>query len=210
MKTVRCTGYIKNSNLQADAVQMNSTDNESQNIYYLYTQYQGLLLSVGLRFRLPREELMDIIDQLFLDLIEKRPAWENITNHKAYILTAFKRRLIDHGRTNKKLQQLYHSVPAEETYEPSAEEKITERQVTAETVLKIQSAFRKLPDRCQKVIFMKFYEGLSNEEIAEKTGLAIRSVYNNLFEGIRQLRKEMKETPGNRSMPFFSLLFLTL
>jgi RNA polymerase sigma-70 factor (ECF subfamily) len=174
----------------------------------LYRQHQHHLLTIGLRFKWSREEVMDLINQLFLDLVEKKIAWNSISNPKAYILTAFKRKLVDHSRKHKQWNEIHDAMAVENAYEPSAEERITRDQVSDETIRKIRVAYQKLPARCRKAIFMKFYEGLSTEEMAEKSGLAVRTIYNNLFEGIKILRKEMAETAGQSPSLFLSSLFL--
>jgi RNA polymerase sigma-70 factor (ECF subfamily) len=47
------------------------------------------------------------------------------------------------------------------------------------------------------VIDLKYYQNLTTEEIALQTGLTKRSVYNNLFEGIKLLREELNHvSPG--------------
>jgi DNA-directed RNA polymerase specialized sigma24 family protein len=55
--------------------------------------------------------------------------------------------------------------------------------------------YEKLPGRLKKVIFLKFYEGLTNDQIMTQTGLSLRSVYNNLSEGIKMMRFEMRKLP---------------
>jgi RNA polymerase sigma-70 factor (ECF subfamily) len=41
----------------------------------------------------------------------------------------------------------------------------------------IGQAYKKLPNRRQKLICLKFYQGLTTEQIAEQTGLCKRTVY---------------------------------
>ncbi|HEX7357937.1 MAG TPA: sigma factor-like helix-turn-helix DNA-binding protein, partial [Ignavibacteriaceae bacterium] len=64
-----------------------------------------------------------------------------------------------------------------------------------------------LPKRCQKVIYLKFYEGLTTEGIVEKSGLNKRTVYNNLFEGIKMLRSELSI---NKAAEQFAILLSLL
>jgi RNA polymerase sigma-70 factor (ECF subfamily) len=80
-------------------------------------------------------------------------------------------------------------------------------QSNEELLASIRAAFNRLPARCQNVIHLKYYEGLSTEQIAERTGLNTRSVYNNLYEGIKALREELRNSnPRLKFAAIFSLL----
>jgi RNA polymerase sigma-70 factor (ECF subfamily) len=57
------------------------------------------------------------------------------------------------------------------------------------------------------VIDLKFYKGLSTEQIAAQTGLSKRTVYNNMFEGVKLLRAELnKVSPSIHLASLLSLL----
>ena len=53
-------------------------------------------------------------------------------------------------------------------------------------VLKI--AIAALPVRQRKLLQLRFYEQLGFEEIAERTSLSVRTIYNKLHEAIKKLR----------------------
>ncbi|MDB5275708.1 MAG: polymerase sigma factor, sigma-70 family [Ferruginibacter sp.] len=55
-----------------------------------------------------------------------------------------------------------------------------------------------LPARQKELIILKFYEGLSYEEIVQQTGLAPRTVYNKMHEALKKLKLEMIENPYSR------------
>jgi RNA polymerase sigma-70 factor (ECF subfamily) len=45
-----------------------------------------------------------------------------------------------------------------------------------------------LPNRQRELIQLRYYEQLSCEEIALRTGLSLRTIYNKLHEGLKKLR----------------------
>ena len=80
-------------------------------------------------------------------------------------------------------------------------------QSNEELIAKIKNAYNTLPARCRKVIHLKFYEGLTTDQIAERTGWNVRTVYNNLYEGIKALRAELNRTdPRLKFAAVFSIL----
>jgi RNA polymerase sigma-70 factor (ECF subfamily) len=152
---------------------------------------------MGLRLGYKKEELSDIISQFFLDLLEKNIDPRTIDNPQAYLSTAFRRKLIDHYRSSSKTSFVDITIIPEDYTEPSVQQVLEQVQTNTELISQIRKAYKKLPDRCQKVIYLKFYQGLTTEQIAEQTGLSKRTVYNNLFEGIKLLRVDLNQQfPG--------------
>jgi RNA polymerase sigma-70 factor (ECF subfamily) len=152
---------------------------------------------MGLRLGYKKEELSDIISQFFLDLLEKNIDPHTIDNPQAYLSTAFRRKLIDHYRSSSKTSFVDITIIPEDYTEPSVQQVLEQVQTNTELISQIRKAYKKLPDRCQKVIYLKFYQGLTTEQIAEQTGLSKRTVYNNLFEGIKLLRVDLNQQfPG--------------
>lgn len=159
-----------------------------------YKEWRLLLLNEGLRFGYSAEEVKDLLQQLFLDLLEKNIDPETIQNPKAYLIKAFKCKLIDYYRTlQKKATVNTNSFCEEHSNDQHSFSKIEITEEHNELVQNIRKAFDKLPNRCKKVIYLKFSEGKTTEEIADITGLSKRSVYNNLFEGIQLLRTQLQK-----------------
>lgn len=56
---------------------------------------------------------------------------------------------------------------------------------------KIKSVLRRMPARQQEVIFLKYYQNLSYEEIAAIMGIAQDSVYKLTYKAIEKLQQLM-------------------
>ncbi|MBX2925274.1 MAG: sigma-70 family RNA polymerase sigma factor [Chitinophagaceae bacterium] len=185
---------------------MTPMEDDLQIFYNLHRTYYGHLAHIGLRLGWNQEDIKDIINQMFLDLIDQGIQPDAIINPKAYLSTIFRRRLIDAIRKNNKTRQIHDYLMREEEYASGADEALEQEQQNAEIIRKIKAVYDKLPPRCQKVIFYKFYEGLTTEQIAEKTGLSQRSIYNNLFEGIKLLRAGLSAGKHFNTLSLFPLL----
>ena len=57
---------------------------------------------------------------------------------------------------------------------------------------RLRAALKKLTKKQLQIIRLKFFDNLSYEEIAAKTSLKQRTVYNLIYEAIRHLRVCMK------------------
>ncbi|HTN07730.1 sigma-70 family RNA polymerase sigma factor [Agriterribacter sp.] len=181
---------------------------ELQMLYDLHGKHFDHLMNIGLRFGRSREDIKDIINQMFLDFIDQQVQLNTISNHKAYLSISFRRRLIDIDRENKKQQQILDMITPDAAYEPGMDEKSDNAQDIVDRAKKIKLLYEKLPPRCQKVIQLKFYEGLTTEQIAKKTGLSVRSVYNNLFEALKLLRIDILHVQAAQRKSLSSLFFI--
>ena len=165
----------------------------SQRMDKWYQTFQYNFMNIGLKFGYRQDEVTDFINQFFLDLLEKKIDPATINNPQAYLSTAFRRKLIDHYRQSDKNRLVIVKDIHENYAEPSIQETLEQIESDKELINSLKNAYKKLPARCRKVIELKFYKGLTTEQIAEKTGLSKRTIYNNLFEGIKILRGELSE-----------------
>lgn len=171
-----------------------------------YETYQNNLLVVGQQMGYAGDELHDLLHQFFLDLMEKKIDFSGIANPRAYLQTAFKRRLIDHYRSKKSRLRHHSLYVVRDEYQPSAQEQIEKIQANNELTKRVRDICNQLPATCRTVILLKYGEGLSNEEIEQKTGLSRRTIYNSLFKAIKILRKEFSENDGSDFIGFITLL----
>lgn len=176
-----------------------------------YKALQCTFMSIGLKLGFRQDELQDIINQFFLDLIEKKIDPSTIDNPRAYLSTAFRRKLVDHYRQSNKTHLVVVKDDDENYAEPSIQEALEKIESNKELINALRNAYKKLPSRCRKVIDLKFYNGLTTEEIVLQTGLTRRSVYNNLFEGVKLLRAELNHAaPGIHIAALLSILGLII
>jgi RNA polymerase sigma-70 factor (ECF subfamily) len=168
-------------------------------------------MDMGLKFGYRQDEIRDIINQFFLDLLEKKIDPLSIQNPQAYLSTAFRRKLIDYYRKYGKGRLSVLKVDDVDYAGTSIQDTIEQVETNTALVNAIRMAYEKLPARCRKVIELKYYQGLTTDEIVLQTGLTKRSVYNNLFEGIKLLREEFNHAaPDIHIMALLSSLAIII
>jgi RNA polymerase sigma-70 factor (ECF subfamily) len=67
-----------------------------------------------------------------------------------------------------------------------------------EVVCLLEQVLATLESRQRRVIELTYFEGLTAEEIADKTGDTASSVRHNLYRGLAKLRKMLEETGASR------------
>src|SRR6185295_718162 len=116
--------------------------------------------------------------QQFLYFWESRSSLRVARNVRSYIIISFLRRLTNDwlkARRTVNLEVAWSRKEEEDLSETSAEEALI-RKTSDDTIRKdLSLIINALPARQRELILLKFYEGLSYDEIARKTGLTRRT-----------------------------------
>lgn len=88
----------------------------------------------------------------------------------------------------------------EETYKAYNEEdrtsgslSVDDEFVGSELEIKIREAIDRLPPERRKVFIMSRFEGLKYKEIADKQGISVKTVENQMGKALKFLRKELSD-----------------
>lgn len=158
----------------------------------LYRKYYHSLLFVGLKEIKDASLVKDAIQQQFLYLWEKRASIKLADNVKSYLFTSFLRKLtVDWKRSGKavNLQVAWNNHSKEPV--PTPEESLIEKDEQNHLSRLLVQHINELPARQKELIMLRFYEGLTYDEIVQKTGLTHRTVYNKIHEALKKLKLDI-------------------
>ncbi len=173
----------------------------------LYKKYYHTLLFIGLKEMKDAQLVKDAIQQLFLYLWEKRETIQEADNVKSYLVTSFLRKLTADWKKSKQsgaLQVVWSSNP--EDPQPDPLEKLIRKDEQSHLFKLLMEHINELPNRQKELIVLKFYEGLTYEEIVQRTGLSHRTVYNKIHEGLKKLKLDIATSQYPRSAALLSLI----
>jgi RNA polymerase sigma-70 factor (ECF subfamily) len=159
---------------------------DKEALFSMMTFYYNDLFRYGIKFTADKDLTKDIIGQFFLHIWDHRKNFAEAENTKSYLIVSFKRFTI--GYLTKISRQLDIEEQQPEAYEYSYEDYIIAWQNEEKVKALLRHAIEALPARQRELIQLRFYDQLSHEEIAIKTSLSIRTVYNKLHEAIKKLR----------------------
>ena len=111
----------------------------------------------------------DVVQEVFLSLIESQETFNDVDNLKAYLYGTVKHKCLKylrHEEVKRRYQKYMQSEVPDET--KTYEERVLEEEVYALLIKAIQN----LPEQCQKV-YLLVLEGKSNQEIAYQLQLKI-------------------------------------
>lgn len=186
-----------------------------QAFHGLYSYYHDYLIYIAIRKGSFLEQAKDCVNDLFLYIFENRERLAHVKNHHNYLVTSFLRKLSRKGNFNN-LELISENeeddIPDKDIYpvtEPSCFDSNDEERLSQ--VLK--DYISKLSYSQAKMIYQKFYIGLSYEEIATSNGVSVKTVYNTILQAIAKLRnligpeytKSLKAAIFSLGSLFFSL-----
>ncbi|WP_432712903.1 RNA polymerase sigma factor [Pedobacter sp.] len=166
---------------------------DKQALFELYNNMYFHLIRFGLQINADDELVKDCVNQVFLNLWDKRARLPKVENVNAYVMTALKRCMLDQlsylNKTNTALNQMFAE---DRSNELSYEEILINVQHDDELKKKLSSAIQQLTPRQMELIQLKFFEGLSYEQIADRTSQTVKTAYNTIYDAIKSLRKLLK------------------
>ena len=130
-------------------------------------------------------EAEDAVQELYLKLWDRRDVLDGIRNPKGYGITLLRNLCLDRIRRSRKME-----TPAalpEPELPGSQDESIDEK----ERLAKVLAAIKSLPDRQREVLTLRTLDGLSYEEITERTGINNLTLRVLLSQARSKLRKAL-------------------
>ncbi len=152
----------------------------------LFKLYYIDLKAYGIKIARQETYAKEAIQLLFAKIWKKRATLNEVTSVKSYLLSAYRRTLIDLLQAEKKQQQLTDNAPS---FIIAPSELSIFQQEKEAKANHLAILLNQLPAKQKEIIYLRFYNQLSYLEIAEIIDLNYQSVRNYSVKAIRFLRK---------------------
>lgn len=153
-------------------------------------QYRSLF-TYATNFTDDREFIKDAIQEVFIRIWERRTTL-TIQVVAMYLFKSLRNQLLaEHRRPVRMLSSLATPEVTELTDWQTVETHIEQHEADSESEQRVRQAIHRLPKRQQEVIFLRFYKGLENEQIADLMEINRQSVANLLFRALGSLKSQM-------------------
>lgn len=174
----------------------------------IYAHHWSNLLQIALKKVGDVDVAMDLVQDLFVDLWQRRHAINIRIGLRAYLISALYHKLFQHFRKrgvhekhieqySLMLQDGLHDVFPLDGYEENY----------TDVLVAIEQSVVEMPDRMRVVFNLKYQRSLSNHEIAEQLGISLQTVKNQLSKALNLVRQHMQQQQLNPAV-FVSLSFL--
>lgn len=151
----------------------------------LYEKYVDLLFNYGRKMSSEKSLVQDSMQDTFRVIWEKRATIVIKRSIKQYIFTIFRRDLV----AKIQHQQLMTSLVYEPDFDISIEYKIILDEGQQQLRKNLDQAISTLTNRQKEILFLRYYENLTYDEIAELMDLNQNSMYKLLSAAISRLKK---------------------
>jgi RNA polymerase sigma factor (sigma-70 family) len=150
----------------------------------LFQRHYDGLCRYGAKFIDNPGQLEDSIQELFVELWQSKSR-VSVTSVRAYLLKSLKYKLLKTYRQRRRLLPIGdgHSV-----FEWSHEDKLIAVERDAENSKKVLNALDRLSNRQKEIVYLKYFQNLSYEEISEVMNINYQVARNLLYQAIKSLR----------------------
>lgn len=153
-------------------------------------QYRSLF-AYATNFTEDRDFIKDSIQEIFIRIWEKRGTI-TIQYVSIYLFKSLRNQLLLEFRRSKHARSSLHEEEVNDLSDwQTIETEIEQSEADSESQFKVRQAISSLPKRQQEVVFLKFYNGLENDQIAALMEINRQSVANLLYKALGALKSQM-------------------
>jgi RNA polymerase sigma-70 factor (ECF subfamily) len=155
----------------------------------LFRRHQPALVAFANGFVRSPEDAKEVVQEVFISV------WQNVENLnpdenlRAYLFTATRNKSLNF-LAKKRLPTVDAEVGTMERFHSTQNEAASD---VAELQAVIFSEVKKLPEKCREIFILSRQEGLSYKEIAERTGLSVKTVENQIGIALGRLKKTVED-----------------
>jgi RNA polymerase sigma-70 factor (ECF subfamily) len=152
----------------------------------LYQRYSRMVHGI-LMARVPRAAAEDLLQDVFLQALPRLASLRDATRFGGWLAAIARNRANDYHRQSQPTKELEESLEGDrEGRGQTANEQVADGLFFLEAV-------RSLPEAYREPLLLRFVEGMTGPEIAERTGLKHGSVRVNLYRGMQMLREKLEK-----------------
>ncbi|MCW9705329.1 RNA polymerase sigma factor [Fodinibius salsisoli] len=160
----------------------------------LFNTSYSWLFKYGYRIIPKRSLVKDAIQELFLVIWNKRDTINEARSVRSYLITSLRRiifRRLEKQRNRSERNYDYRESFLED--EKNIEQSIISHECSNSQKEQLKIAIEALSKRQRQAIHLKYYRGLSNNEIAEVMSINKQSVYNHVSKAIIKMQNVVEQ-----------------
>ncbi|SDN59101.1 RNA polymerase sigma factor, sigma-70 family [Pedobacter steynii] len=159
----------------------------------IYKSLYRSLGGFGLRIYSDPDVVTDSLNQVFLDIWEKHEFLPRVENVEAYLRRTLKNKILKNIARQQKMDNAIAMISQDDELLDMPYEELVVKIESDELVKRqLDIALKKLTPQQRKLIQLRFYEGLSYENVAENSGLTVRTAYNTIYSALKSLREHLR------------------
>ncbi|NJB82706.1 RNA polymerase sigma factor [Wenyingzhuangia aestuarii] len=154
----------------------------------IYKENVDKLYRYGLKVVYDKNLVKDAIQDLFIELWDRKEKLSEVNSIKSYLYTSLRRKLIKQQIKHKKTHNSNESVDTLKDELESIEFSLIEKQQLDVELKSLKKGLDNLKPKQREIVYLKFYARLSYEEIMDIMSLDKKQAYNLLSRTLKTLK----------------------
>lgn len=180
---------------------------KQQYIANVYSKFWKELYVVAFRRLRNEEQVEDLLQDLFLSLLESDFNFENEQSVRALLHARLKSRIVDFFRKQLLMMSFVNGEASQsEIDDTSSDTRLMNRELESFVMQEINN----LPEKMREIILLSREEMLSNEEIAIRLKISNKTVRNQLSTGLKRIRINVQTYRSDELEPASTNILITL
>jgi RNA polymerase sigma factor (sigma-70 family) len=158
---------------------------------HIFNKYARFLFNYGDKIAQNEALVEDCIQELFIELWEKKAGLGEVNSIKYYLIKSLQRKIL---RKLAKNREVFAETDSDlhiqaELIDFPYESQLIQLQTTLEQQEKLQKALNLLSEKQRQVLFLKYYDQLGYEEIALVMSSNVKTIYDLIYQALKSLKK---------------------
>lgn len=170
----------------------------------IYEENYSSLFHYGLKFTSDEDIVKDLIHELFIDLIDSGEKLSATDNIRFYLLKVMRNKLLKQLAANLKLKKEGVEMSGFTLVE-SIENQLIKKEMEENARMQIIASVNKLSKKQQEIIYLRFYNDMSYQKIAELFEVKIQTVRNLMSRAIQSLKDDLEKNKIDKQIILFIL-----
>lgn len=165
-------------------------EGRSEALGYLYDTYIDRLFHAALKMTDNRELAKDALQEIFIEIWHYRASIGDVNHSYGYLVKVLKSIILKKVKPKMVINELMDNHLGIHQ-EQNIEDIIISSDMASEQKSKLNKALGQLTSRQKQVVRLRFFEGLTYEQIAARLCMNYQSVNNLAFRAMINLRRQM-------------------
>lgn len=160
-------------------------------LHLIYNQEIDYLYNYGRKIFKRTDLVEDCIHDLFVEIWQRHQKLGPTDSIRKYLAVSLRRKIVATLKQESKTDTVesFDTIPFD--VELAIDEIMIAQEIDEEQVAKLKSAWEKLTDKQKEILYLRFYQGLEYEQIAEVLDMKYQSLRNAVSRAIKNLRGDM-------------------
>lgn len=163
----------------------------------IYHNHYNILYYIGLKYTSDIPVIEDSIQNIFIYILNHKKKLRLIKNIRAYLIKSFLNQLFREIGKQRKLIHSDQLIDNQFEYFNNSESNIIENEENELLKQALKQSLRKLSVRQQEIMYLRFDNELSYDEISEILEISVDSCYKSIYRSIKLIKADIDSMTTN-------------